>query len=409
MPPRKSQKKVVATEGQTPYNIHILSEGQSGCPPEQYHALLESVRLHGLYSPVILYQNKILDGRSRYRACRDLGIAPTVEEREFASDDEARRFLRAANGWRAHVGAEQRAASYLLDPASAKRIIALKVKAEANQKAGKFIAGNMSVDEQVGREIGVHRSTVQRILRVLRDANYGGRDQVKKIAAGEMTCSQWTNKVRKANKSAWLIDQTSLGVKQFDVIYADPPWPYPAIGSFVDRAGATSFRPDDHYATLEESEILRMGEQLEPYLADDCFLFLWTPSSHLPLAMDVVKAWDFTYVTSMVWHKTPRQGGVHRSFGAGCALGQWLNVNHEIVLIGRRGRGTPWHEKQGKKVIKSHSCRALPLREYNRKPDEFRETIETMFPLPHRRLELFARSEHEGWTAWGNEVDKHTV
>ena len=223
MPPRKSQKKVVATEGQTPYNIHILSEGQSGCPPEQYHALLESVRLHGLYSPVILYQNKILDGRSRYRACLDLGIAPTVEAIEFESDDEARRYLRAANGWRAHVGAEQRAASYLLDPASAKRIIALKVKAEANQKAGKFISGNMSVDEQVGREIGVHRSTVQRILRVLRDANYGGRDQVKKIAAGEMTCSQWTNKVRKANKSAWLIDQSAAGVKQFERHLCRPP------------------------------------------------------------------------------------------------------------------------------------------------------------------------------------------
>ena len=36
---------------------------------------------------------------------------------------------------------------------------------------------------------------------------------------------------------------------------------------------------------------------------DDAILFLWTTAPLLPEALEVLKAWDFEYVTNAVWIK----------------------------------------------------------------------------------------------------------
>src|SRR5262249_23590998 len=46
----------------------------------EYEALKEDVRDHGQHVPVVTFQGQIIDGRNRYRACRDLGIKPMLQE-----------------------------------------------------------------------------------------------------------------------------------------------------------------------------------------------------------------------------------------------------------------------------------------------------------------------------------------
>ena len=42
---------------------------------------------------------------------------------------------------------------------------------------------------------------------------------------------------------------------------------------------------------------------------------------------------------------------------------------------------------------------------HSQKPEVFAEMIEQMYPhVP--KLEMFARREREGWTAWGNEAPR---
>ena len=42
--------------------------------------------------------------------------------------------------------------------------------------------------------------------------------------------------------------------------------------------------------------------------------------------------------------------------------------------------------------------------EHSAKPDEVYRRIERLFPGPY--LELFARRERDGWTTWGDEIER---
>lgn len=56
---------------------------------EEHAGLVENIRQHGFDSslPVILFQDKILDGRNRFKACNELGITPPFKQ--FEGDSQA--------------------------------------------------------------------------------------------------------------------------------------------------------------------------------------------------------------------------------------------------------------------------------------------------------------------------------
>jgi N6-adenosine-specific RNA methylase IME4 len=48
-----------------------------------------------------------------------------------------------------------------------------------------------------------------------------------------------------------------------------------------------------------------------------------------------------------------------------------------------------------------------PAREHSRKPDCVHDRIERLVDSPY--LELFARIQRRGWTAWGNETTRFRI
>jgi N6-adenosine-specific RNA methylase IME4 len=78
-------------------------------------------------------------------------------------------------------------------------------------------------------------------------------------------------------------------------------------------------------------------------------------------------------------------------------LGLTTRKNAEFCLLGRRGNARR-NAKDVREIIMS------PVREHSRKPDEARLRIERYCDGPY--IELFARSQREGWDSWGNETDK---
>ena len=124
----------------------------------------------------------------------------------------------------------------------------------------------------------------------------------------------------------------------------------------------------------------------------DCVLFLWATFPQLKEALQLIKAWGFTYKTvAFVWLKTNKKA-LTWFYG----LGFWTRVNAEICLLATKG-----HPKRQAKNI--HQLIISPIEEHSKKTEEARKKIVALMgDIP--RIELFARKESPGWDIWGNEV-----
>lgn len=171
---------------------------------------------------------------------------------------------------------------------------------------------------------------------------------------------------------------------KYNIIYADPPWQYKA---WVDKGEGIASR---HYDTMGSDDIKKLS--VDNLAANDCALFMWATYPCLPEALDVIKAWGFTYKTvAFTWVKRNKKNG-NFFFG----LGHWTRANAEICLLATKGKP----KRISNKVFQIVDT---PLQEHSKKPDVVRERIvELMGDLP--RIELFARQRVSGWDAWGDEV-----
>lgn len=75
---------------------------------EAFEQLKADIKAHGLRVPVWTYQGKVIDGRNRYRACKELGIEPAA--REWDGNGSLVAFVWSLNGPRRHLDKGQLAA-----------------------------------------------------------------------------------------------------------------------------------------------------------------------------------------------------------------------------------------------------------------------------------------------------------
>ena len=150
----------------------------------------------------------------------------------------------------------------------------------------------------------------------------------------------------------------------FEIVYADPPWVY--------EFGVTSSRTiERHYATMTIEQICALP--IPEICAPSAMLFLWATSPSLKVALSVMEAWGFSYRSSMVWVKD------------GIGLGYYARINHEFLLIGRKGDyPAPEPSLRPSSVISASKGR------HSEKPVAVYEMLERMYPQA-RKVELFSR------------------
>ena len=161
--------------------------------------------------------------------------------------------------------------------------------------------------------------------------------------------------------------------RKFGTIYADPPWQYANAAS---RGAA-----ENHYETMITDAIADLP--IAQLAADEAHLHLWTTNAFLFEAERVIKAWGFNYKSCLIWVK-PQIGN-----------GNYWRVSHEFLLLGVRGNLTFPDRTQQSWLFADRG-------RHSAKPSVFRRLIEQVSPGP--RLELFARSQAEGWTTWGDQI-----
>jgi N6-adenosine-specific RNA methylase IME4 len=139
--------------------------------------------------------------------------------------------------------------------------------------------------------------------------------------------------------------------KEYQVIYADPPWSVAMIRRNV--------RPNQvamPYGTMTLNEIKGLGDQIKNLMARDCKLFLWTTQAWLPYAFDVMKLWGFKYQRVITWDK---QNGL-------CLFG--FHHRTEFLLFGYKGKIEMYpRQKAFPTIITAKSAR------HSEKPQIFRD------------------------------------
>jgi len=201
---------------------------------------------------------------------------------------------------------------------------------------------------------------------------------LKKAVEEKLTVRELRKEIQQ-DKFAELQRDIPLPQDKYDVIYADPPWKYD--DKLIDGYGAA----EHHYPPMSIEELCDLP--IENISDKNAVLFMWVTSPFVDECWDVIQAWGFEYKAMFVWDKVRHNYGHYNS------------VRHELLLICTKGSYLPQGKQLHDSVISIERSN-----EHSRKPEEFRQLIEQMYPQG-RKIELFARGElPEGWKAWGNEV-----
>lgn len=187
----------------------------------------------------------------------------------------------------------------------------------------------------------------------------------------------------------------------FKAIYADPAWKFYNWSKrpWWERADKnTSRAAERHYDTMSIEDMAALP--VADLAAEDSVLFMWATWPTLPDALKLIEAWGFTYKTcGFDWMKA-HAGQIEmfrEDVDVQVGMGYWTRANSEPCLLATRGKPKRINADVRMGIIE-------PRRQHSRKPDCVPSRIERLVDGPY--LELFARTQRQGWTVWGNQTDK---
>jgi N6-adenosine-specific RNA methylase IME4 len=387
---------------------------------EELAELAEDIRRNGQIEPIVLFEEKILDGRNRFAACKLAKVEPRTRELKTCASPTA--FVVSANLHRRHLSSAQRSTC------AAEALPMFEAEARARQRAAGAAQGAHGVEGGRGKRktpcapkdrkgfrappardvaantFHVGKTQVEAMAKI-RDKAPDVFAAVKSGAIGTVADAVRVGRLAPEKRTAVLsaiksgtsapaaiagavrserIAVISNGNKpidgalgRFPVIYADPPWRY-------EHVKTESRAIENQYPTMDLDAICALP--IQKLATDDAVLFMWATSPKLAEAMRVLESWGFTYRTCMVWVKDK------------IGMGFYARQRHELLLIAARG-ALPVPEPANR----PDSVLEAPLGEHSAKPAAFAELIERMYP-EHERVELFCRSPRPGWSVWGNQA-----
>ncbi len=179
--------------------------------------------------------------------------------------------------------------------------------------------------------------------------------------------------------------------KMYKCLVVDPAWDQGKTGK---RKARPNQGIDLDYKTMTPHEIESLD--LYKYALDDSFIWLWATNSKsretgkpiLYHALQLLEYWHFNFYTMLTWDKKTGP----------CPFGPY-QITTEYCLFGYKGKFSVPKESLGK----MKTCFTAPVVRHSEKPDLFYENVAKYFPGP--RADFFARKRHEGFDAYGDQVE----
>lgn len=340
---------------------------------EEYQELKADIRERGIQDPLQVRRHngqfQLLTGHHRKKIAIELGIKiPYILRTDFKEEWEIEEHLIKDNLFRRQLNAPgQVKAALKLEEIYPKRV----------GRPNKIIVENFpqfngeKTRDIIAKKVGFGSGRqYEKAKKVYLEAS---KDIKKDWEKGILTTHGAYLKLNRETKERELI-QPELPHDEFNIILADPPWRY-------DFSLTKNRKIENQYPTLKIEDICK----LKPPIADSSIIYLWVPSPKLKDGIRVLESWGYEYKTSMVWIKD-RIG-----------MGYYTRGQHELILIGKRGTiSPPEPSKRPPSVINA------PRTKHSEKP-LLHELLEKLYPN-QKYLELFARTKHDNWEAWGNEI-----
>ena len=374
---------------------------------EEFEKLKESIKLEGIRDPLVVWNGFLIDGYHRYKIATELEIEFKTIEIDLPDKEAVKEWIiknqlgrrnltsQEASYYRGKLY-ESRKLNHGGDRKSKGQNVLLKTTAEkiaeeygvtdkTIKRDAEFSKAVDKVAEKVGKEaknailtgqINIPKKDVEKIIEIKEEAP----EFIEPVLNGEITISKAVQETKRKKITEKLNDIETVEAKAvegvFDVIVIDPPWPMKKI----EREVAPNEVEFD-YPTMTIEEI----KELKIPCADDCHVWLWTTQKYLPVAFQILQAWNLKYVCTFVWHKP----GGFQPF-------ELPQYNCEFALYAKKGNPKFVDLKDFK------LCFDAPRGSHSEKPDFFYNLVRRV--TAGRRLDMFNRRKIEGFETWGKEA-----
>ena len=176
---------------------------------------------------------------------------------------------------------------------------------------------------------------------------------------------------------------------KYKTVVIDPPWKQDirsrGLSDGKNHTWAEIGKQRRHlvYDTLHDEAIRNMW--IRRWADTDCHVFVWCTQVKMPIVYDILKSWGVRYRATMCWWKHTGPCSFH------------LYYDTEFLLYGTLGAYfTP------DRTLKTFFD--APRSAHSAKPTLVYDAIRVATPEP--RIDIFARHRHDGFDAWGNQVQE---
>lgn len=374
------------------HKLNILPEMKE----EAYVSLKNDIEKNGFDNkfPIYIYEDEIIDGWNRFKACKELEVTP-IYKHFTGSSLEALTFILRTNN-RRDLSSSQRAC-LAADSDEIIETLTKEIEEERRKKISEF-RQNETVEkipqsQEKNRKLRTKLAeTFGTNSRYVSDAQRFKKEKpevFQQIKNGTINISE-AKKEEKKEQRIELINKQIQDIEAgelpqlkglFDVVSVDPPWNYEGENRNKTSFDSVGRRVANPYPEMSTQEI----KQIELPLMKDSIVFLWTTHKFLPDALEILKEWNLEYKGTLVWNKEKM------------GMGAWFRMQCEFCLVGIKGKPY-WENTKYRDILNE------PRREHSRKPDSFFTMVEEI--TLGRRLEYFSREKRQGWEVFGNDVNK---